>query len=152
MANPPREEGPGAFAIADARVSDRVQHFPESVIREMARWTNRHGAVNLSQGFPDLDPPKEILGAVLYDAPTAIGFKCARPEGSYCVMADIRPLTDKDDVGFSRFLVEEVGVAAVPGSSFLAEPAEGRSFVRFAFPKRIETLREATKRLEKVAA
>jgi aminotransferase len=88
---------------------------------------------------------------VLYDALTAIGFQCAKPEGSYYIMADIRPLTDKDDVGFSRFLVEEVGVAVVPGSSFFADPADGRFFVRFAFPKRMETLREATKRLEKVA-
>ncbi len=148
MANPPRQEGPGAFA--DARVSDRVQHFPESVIRVMTRLANRYGAVNLSQGFPDFDPPEEILGAAR-DALAAIGFKCAKPEGSTYIMADTRPPTDKDDVGFSRFQVEEVGVAVVPGSSFFAEPADGRFFVRFVFPKRIETPREATKRLEKVA-
>ncbi|MDX1534050.1 MAG: aminotransferase class I/II-fold pyridoxal phosphate-dependent enzyme, partial [Thermoplasmata archaeon] len=88
---------------------------------------------------------------VLFDALTALGFACARPEGSYYIMADIRPLTEKDDVAFSRFLVEEVGVAVVPGSSFFADPADGRNFVRFAFPKRVETLRQAIERLEKVA-
>ncbi len=89
--------------------------------------------------------------AVLFDALTAIGFKCSKPEGAYYIMADIRPLTDMDDVAFSRFLVEEVGVAVVPGSSFFADPADGRSFIRFAFPKRIETLQEAIRRLKKVA-
>lgn len=88
---------------------------------------------------------------VLYDTLTAIGFECAKPEGSYYIMADIRPLTDKDDVAFCRLLVEEVGVAVVPGSSFYADRSRGRSFVRFAFPKQVETLREATRRLEKVA-
>ncbi|MFQ5986851.1 MAG: pyridoxal phosphate-dependent aminotransferase [Thermoplasmata archaeon] len=400
MASPPREEGAHAFAIADPRVSDRVQHFPESVIREMTRLASRYGAINLSQGFPDFDPPAEILEAaqralvegynqyattwgaeefrgaiaesvlrfqglevdpdahvvvtcgateammaamlslidpgdevvvlepfyenygpdavvsgarpvfvpmewpsyrideealkaafrrgtkaiilntpnnptgrvfdegtlrlvadlctdhgvvcvtdeiyehilydgrrhvsmatlgdmwehtvtisglsktfsitgwrlgyavsprtlteamkrthdfltvgaphplqiagahalrmgddyfealgkeyaerreVLFNALTAIGFECAEPEGSYYIMADIRPLTDKDDVAFSRFLVEEVGVAVVPGSSFYADATHGRSFIRFAFPKRVETLRRATRRLEKVA-
>ncbi|MFQ5918810.1 MAG: pyridoxal phosphate-dependent aminotransferase [Thermoplasmata archaeon] len=89
--------------------------------------------------------------AVLFDALTAIGFECAQPEGSYYIMADIRPLTDRDDVAFSLFLVEEIGVAVVPGSSFFADPADGRAFVRFAFPKRIETLGEAVSRLQKVA-
>src|SRR5207249_1500738 len=51
------------FRIEDRRVADRVQHFPESVIREMTRVAAKHGAVNLSQGFPDFDPPKEIVEA-----------------------------------------------------------------------------------------
>src|SRR3989454_603810 len=51
------------FRIEDRRVADRVQHFPESVIREMTRVAAKHGAINLSQGFPDFDPPKEIVEA-----------------------------------------------------------------------------------------
>src|SRR2546426_3009728 len=51
------------FRIEDRRVADRVQHFPESVIREMTRVAAKHGAVNLSQGFPDFDPPREIVEA-----------------------------------------------------------------------------------------
>src|SRR2546427_8080424 len=47
----------------DRRVADRVQRFPESVIREMTRVAAKHGAINLSQGFPDFDPPKEIVEA-----------------------------------------------------------------------------------------
>ena len=44
-------------------VADRVQYFTESVIREMTRLANRHGAVNLGQGMPDFDPPEELKDA-----------------------------------------------------------------------------------------
>jgi len=43
------------------KLSDRTAGFTDSVIRRMTRISLRHGAVNLSQGFPDFDPPKEIL-------------------------------------------------------------------------------------------
>ena len=43
------------------QLSDRVSRFTDSVIRRMTRISNKYGAVNLSQGFPDFDPPKEIL-------------------------------------------------------------------------------------------
>lgn len=43
------------------KLSDRTAGFTDSVIRRMTRISNQYGAVNLSQGFPDFDPPKEIL-------------------------------------------------------------------------------------------
>ena len=45
------------------KTAARLNHFTESVIREMTRVANRHGAINLSQGFPDADPPPEVLAA-----------------------------------------------------------------------------------------
>jgi aminotransferase len=45
------------------RTSGRLEHFTESVIRRMTRVANAHGAVNLSQGFPDFDPPEILLQA-----------------------------------------------------------------------------------------
>lgn len=45
-------------------LSDRTAHFTDSVIRRMTRVANRYGAVNLSQGFPDFDPPNEITDRV----------------------------------------------------------------------------------------
>ena len=42
-------------------LSGRTAHFTDSVIRRMTRISNQYGAVNLSQGFPDFEPPKEIL-------------------------------------------------------------------------------------------
>ena len=43
------------------KLSDRTKGFTDSVIRRMTRISNKYGAVNLSQGFPDFDPPREIL-------------------------------------------------------------------------------------------
>ena len=42
-------------------LSHRLDGFQESTIRKMTRISNQYGAINLSQGFPDFDPPKEIL-------------------------------------------------------------------------------------------
>ncbi len=46
------------------KLSDRVGTFTDSVIRRMTRISNQYGAINLSQGFPDFDPPKPILDAL----------------------------------------------------------------------------------------
>ncbi|MFN8473048.1 MAG: aminotransferase class I/II-fold pyridoxal phosphate-dependent enzyme [Anaerolineae bacterium] len=78
-----------------------------------------------------------------------IGFKALTPEGAYYVMADFGDLgfpTD-DDLVFARWLTTEVGVAVVPGSSFYRTPGMGRGMVRFAFPKKLETLDAAHARL-----
>ena len=45
------------------QTADRLVNFTESVIREMTRVANQYGAINLSQGFPDADPPPEVLAA-----------------------------------------------------------------------------------------
>src|SRR2546427_90699 len=292
------------------RVADRVQHFPESVIREMTRVAAKHGAINLSQGFPDFDPPKEIVeaarealrgpyqqyaitwgakplrdaiaakakrfngidadpeanivvtcgateammaamlsvvdpgdevvipepfyenygpdaivsgarakfvrmawptweldeealkgaftartiadamkrvhdfltvgaphplqvaGAValgfpdtyyrdlaamyvrkrdlLLGALTDVGFKAVRPDGAYYIMADHTPFGFTDDRSFTNHLVEDIGVAVVPGSSFFSDPEDGKAYVRFMFSKRDETLQEAATRLRKL--
>lgn len=44
--------------------ASRLSHFTESVIRAMTRLSNQHGAINLSQGFPDFDPPEPVLAAL----------------------------------------------------------------------------------------
>ena len=67
-------------------------------------------------------------------------------------MTDIAGVTDDDDVTFARRLILDPGVAAVPGSSFYAHADLGRTKVRFAFPKRLETLRAAAERLATIAA
>jgi len=79
------------------------------------------------------------------------GFDVEVPEGAYYALAGIGPLRERlgldDDTAFCRELVLRAGVAAVPGSSFFIDPARGRGLIRFAFPKRLETIREATGRL-----
>jgi aspartate/methionine/tyrosine aminotransferase len=73
------------------------------------------------------------------------------PDGAYYVMVDITGVTDEDDVTFARRLTVSPGVASVPGSSFYSRPELGRTKVRFAFPKREETLTEAARRLASIA-
>jgi N-succinyldiaminopimelate aminotransferase len=77
----------------------------------------------------------------------ACGFGVAAPQGTYFVLADIRPLGWDDDVAFCRHLVEKVGVAAIPPTAFYENKSEGRFLVRFAFCKRDDTLRAAIERL-----
>jgi aspartate/methionine/tyrosine aminotransferase len=69
------------------------------------------------------------------------------PRGAYYTMAETSGLGWNDDLAFTRHLVEEIGVAVVPGSSFYANPSDGRGQVRFAFCKKDETLDEAERRL-----
>ena len=80
----------------------------------------------------------------------AAGFRVHEPAGAYYVMTDIRDLTDEDDVTFAMRLIREPGVAAVPGSSFFSRPELGRTKLRFAFPKRLETLAAAAERLTRI--
>jgi aspartate/methionine/tyrosine aminotransferase len=76
------------------------------------------------------------------------GFEVASPPaGAYYVMADCSHLELGDDVATARHLVERIGVAAVPGSSFVEDPADGAHLLRFAFCKKIETLERAGERL-----
>jgi aminotransferase len=80
------------------------------------------------------------------------GFRCSVPRGAYYVMADFSMLSKHDnDVTFTRHLIETVGVAAVPGSSFFGNPHDGAKWIRFCFPKKYDTLKEAEERLKKLA-
>ncbi len=70
------------------------------------------------------------------------------PEGAYYTLADFSAWKfDGDDYAFARMLPEKYGVAVVPGSSFYATPGLGKSMIRFAFAKKIETLEAAAARL-----
>jgi aminotransferase len=89
--------------------------------------------------------------ALLVEALRAAGFRIHHPAGAYYVMTDIRDLTDEDDVAFVRRLIAEPGVAGVPGSSFFSRPELGRTKIRFAFPKKTETLQLAADRLARLA-
>jgi len=77
-------------------------------------------------------------------------FTCYKPHGAYYIMTDIGVFGFDDDVQFARFLVKDVGVAAVPGSSFYRNPAAGRTKLRFCFCKKDETLAEADRSLARL--
>lgn len=78
------------------------------------------------------------------------GIKYFRSQGAYYVFSDISDFGYKTDVEFTHFLMKDIGVAVVPGSSFFSRPELGRKFVRFCFAKRPETLRAAQIRLQKL--
>ncbi|GGW62641.1 aminotransferase [Streptomyces lucensis JCM 4490] len=86
---------------------------------------------------------RDILAAGLAEA----GFEVFRPAGTYFVTTDIRPLGEKDGFAFCRALPERAGVVAVPNAVFYDDREAGAPFVRFAFCKREEVLREAAQRL-----
>jgi aminotransferase len=80
------------------------------------------------------------------------GFTFTEPEGAYYVMTDVTPLGGTDDTEFVRRMIREVGVSAIPGSSFYAPRERGLTKVRFMFAKRDETLHRAGERLLKLRA
>jgi aminotransferase len=90
---------------------------------------------------------RDLLASALERA----GFRTFVPAGAYYVMTDTGALTDEDDIAFARRLTAEQGVASVPGSSFYSQPELGRTKIRFAFPKRLDTLSEAAARLNRPA-
>ena len=89
---------------------------------------------------------RDLLLGILEDA----GFRCYVPKGAYYIMCDMSGFGFRDDVTFARYLVEDIGVGAVPGSSFFSDPADGAHLIRFCFAKKPETLAAAAERLQKL--
>ncbi len=80
----------------------------------------------------------------------ASGFRPYTPRGAYYVLCDISEFGFDDDVGFVKHLIEEIGIAAVPGSSFFGNPDRGKQIVRFCFCKSEKTLNAAANRLQRL--
>jgi aspartate/methionine/tyrosine aminotransferase len=82
------------------------------------------------------------------------GFHCLSPQGAYYIMADISAVNLApdllNDLAIVRHLIEKIGVAAVPGSSFFSNPGDGKTLIRFCFCKKYETLEEAERRLSRL--
>ncbi|MFE6399857.1 pyridoxal phosphate-dependent aminotransferase [Streptomyces alboflavus] len=97
----------------------------------------------------DLRAKRDLLSAGL----TAAGFEVYRPQGTYFITTDIRPLGDDrshggDGFAFCRALPERAGVVAIPNAVFYDHREAGAPFVRFAFCKRTEVLANAVERLK----
>jgi aspartate/methionine/tyrosine aminotransferase len=107
---------------------------------------------NLARSYSE---KRERLLKILTNA----GFTVFKPRGAYYIMTDISGFNfngrrnskkTTDDVAFAQFLVETVGVAVVPGSSFYGNPVDGASQVRFTFCKKESTLAAAEERLARL--
>jgi aspartate/methionine/tyrosine aminotransferase len=89
---------------------------------------------------------RDRLRAVLADA----GLPPLECQGAYFLLSDVTPLGFDNDVDFCRYLVTEVGVAAIPPSAFYLDPATAPALARFCFAKRFETIDEAAERFSAI--
>lgn len=87
----------------------------------------------------------------LCDGLRQAGFTVHEPAGTYFAAAEFGRFGFDNDVAFTKYLIEEIGVAVIPPSSFYQDPSLGQHWVRFAFCKRAETLNAAIERLAKLA-
>jgi aspartate/methionine/tyrosine aminotransferase len=82
------------------------------------------------------------------------GFVAWKPHGAYYILTDVAHFMKRydvaDDTAFAMWLIKNIGVATVPGSSFYAHPELGRTKIRFCFPKTDDMLRDAGERLLKL--
>lgn len=95
----------------------------------------------------DMRAKRDILAAGLKEA----GFEVYDTAGTYFITTDIRPLGESDGFAFCRSLPERAGVVAIPNAVFYDHREAGAPFVRFAFCKRAEVLKEAAERLRKLS-
>ncbi|MGO8732006.1 MAG: pyridoxal phosphate-dependent aminotransferase [Terriglobia bacterium] len=142
------------YAVAPPQVSDAIRKMHDFLTVGAAAPLQEAGAtaLRLPEAYyrklgEDYVAKRNRLMAGLEQA----GFRCYKPHGAYYLMTDISGFGFPNDVEFARHLVEEVGVAVVPGSSFYRHPSRGAQQVRFAFCKSDATLDEAARRLEKLA-
>ncbi len=110
------------------------------------------GAVAIEQSdsyYPELRGLYDRKRGLLLSSLREAGFKAHSPQGAYYIMADFSDIPfEGDDTGFAHHLIEKIGVAPVPGSSFYRPGADaGNRLVRFTFSKSEETLVEAGRRL-----
>ncbi|HEY7825895.1 MAG TPA: aminotransferase class I/II-fold pyridoxal phosphate-dependent enzyme [Candidatus Acidoferrales bacterium] len=141
------------WAIAPPEVTDAIRKVHDFLTVGAAAPLQEAGAVALQ--FPasyyenlarDYAEKRERLLGIL----TGAGFQCFKPRGAYYIMTDISAFGFPDDVAFAKYLVSEIGVAAVPGSSFYRNPAEGRTHLRFTFCKTEKTFQAAAERFRKL--
>jgi aminotransferase len=141
------------WAVAPPQVSVAIRKCHDFLTVGAAAPLQEAGAIALK--FPqeyydklasDYAQRRERLLGILGHA----GFKCFKPRGAYYIMTDISAFGFPDDVAFAKHLVSEIGVAAVPGSSFYKNPASGRTQLRFTFCKTEKTFQAAAERLAKL--
>lgn len=100
--------------------------------------------------FNTLKSEYEARRDFLMEALEKTGLKPSRPEGSYFILADIQHLPYANATEFCRFMVKEIGVAAIPPQQFYINQHEGEQLVRFCFCKKWETLELAAERLKRL--
>jgi aminotransferase len=101
------------------------------------------------QYYADLAAAYQCRRDLLLEALRDAGFQCSVPQGAYYIMADYGAWSSLHDREFARRLITDIGIAAVPGSSFFRESEGSRRCVRFCFCKKESTLQSARERLRR---
>src|SRR5258708_5722871 len=141
------------WAIAPEKITNAIRKVHDFLTVGAPAPLQEAGAAALSlppEYYAKLAEGYRVRRDHLMPSLTAAGFKCFRPRGAYYVMTDISAFGYKDDVSFARYLVQEICVATVPGSSFYRDPRDRAPQVRFAFCKKPQTLDDAARRLAKL--
>jgi aspartate/methionine/tyrosine aminotransferase len=138
------------WAVAPEKITNAIRKVHDFLTVGAPAPLQEAGAVALSlppEYYAKLAEGYRVRRDHLIPALTNAGFRCFRPRGAYYVMTDIEAFGFDSDVRFAEHLVQKIGVACVPGSSFYRDPRHGARQVRFAFCKKPETLDEAARRL-----
>jgi aspartate/methionine/tyrosine aminotransferase len=141
------------WVLASPDLTDSVRKVHDFLTVGAAHPLQIAGVTALSQPeeyYTDLAAKYRERRDLLMNILDDVGFRSFRPQGAYYIMADISGFGFADDTAFARHLVEHVGVAAVPGSCFFSDPADGSHIIRFCFPKKYETLSAAADRLRQL--
>jgi aminotransferase len=141
------------YVLGPADITGAVRKVHDFLTVGAAAPLQRAGAYALRmppEYYEELRREYERRRDMLLPALEDVGFKVFRPDGAYYVMTDISAFGFSDDVEFTRHLIQRIGVACVPGSSFYSRPELGARQVRFCFCKRDETLEAAADRLRKL--
>jgi len=143
------------WAISEENITARIRKVHDFLTVGAPTPFQHAAVVALSfdtQYYVDLQKHYAKARKLLYDILYKTGFKPYLPKGSYYIMTEVADLMSKmeinDDFSFSRKLIENTGVATVPGSSFYSNPEKGRTQVRFCFCKKWETLYAVEKMLK----
>ena len=142
-----------AYAVASERLTSAIRKVHDFLTVGAPHPLQQAGAVALAMPesfYAELTAMYERKRAALYGALTAAGLECTNPDGAYYIIANIDKLGFKDDFAAADFVLEDVGVAAVPGSSFYHRPELGHGKLRFTFSKSDETIAAAAARLSKL--
>lgn len=140
------------YAIAPAALTAGIRKVHDFLTVGAAAPLQEAGAAALglpAEYYRDLASAYQHRRDTLLDGLQQVGLRCSAPRGAYYIMADISGVTGLNDLEFTRYLVQDVGVAVVPGSSFFHRAADGSQYIRFCFCKRESTLLEAALRLRK---
>jgi aspartate/methionine/tyrosine aminotransferase len=141
------------WAVAPEKITNAIRKVHDFLTVGAPAPLQEAGAAALSlppEYYAKLAEGYRVRRDQLIPALTSAGFRCFLPRGAYYVMTDISDFGFEDDVSFAKYLVQDIGVACVPGSSFYRDPKDGAKQVRFAFCKKPLTLDEAARKLGKL--